>query len=234
MTKSFLLILPMLLFFVCSGCTIIGYDGPYEGRIIDFDTKKPIEGAVVFGEWNRVSPSIAGAIGTYYDYKETLTDKNGNFKLNGVGLLFFSNIDKPSIGLFKAGYEQPHSNFWSGFKNKKYHPEVDVEGNNLVFKLRKLTFEQRRKRIVEILGPGTLEKNRLIWLESDRENIEICSSSQTLFNADKNLIKVDENVKQFCEEFRQKEGNESSYPYPFPIPGTPARKTPNTPLEPSR
>lgn len=227
MTKPFLTFLSLFLLF-CSGCTIVGYDGPYEGKVIDFETQKPIEGAVVFGEWTKHTPSIAGAIGTDYDYKETLSDKNGNFNLNGVGLLFFSNIDKPFIGLFKAGYEQPSSSSWSEFKNKRYHPEVDIEGNKLVFKLKHMTFEQRRNRHVEIRGPGTLAKNKLIWLESDRENIEICRTSQTLFNVDKGLIKADEKIVRFCEEFRQKEGNDSSYPYPYPIPGTPARKTPNT------
>ena len=51
MSRFFRIILSMLFIFVCTGCTIIGYDGPYEGSVIDSDTKKPIEGAVVFGEW---------------------------------------------------------------------------------------------------------------------------------------------------------------------------------------
>jgi hypothetical protein len=178
MAKLFLTFLSF--FILCSGCTIVGYDGPYEGKIIDFETRKPIEGAVVFGEWTKHTPSIAGAIGTYYDYMETLSDKNGNFKLNGVGLLIFSNIDEPFIGLFKAGYEQPSSSEWNVFKNKRYYPEVDIEGNKLVFKLKPMTFDQRRKRQVEIRGPGTMEKNRLIWLESNKENREIGSPSNTL------------------------------------------------------
>lgn len=205
MTKSLQLILPMLLLHLCFGCTIIGYDGPYEGKIVDFDTLKPIEGAVVFGEWYRVIPTPAGAVSSYYDYKETLTDKNGNFKLNGVGFLFFSDIEKPSIGLFKAGYEQPHSTYWSDFKNKKHHPDVDVEGSKIVLKLRRMTFEQRRKRIIEIRGPGTFEKNRCIWLESNKEQIEICSDPNTLFPVDGESIKVTAEVEKFCKEFRQKE-----------------------------
>ena len=86
-----------------------------------------------------------------------MTDKNGHFKLSGVGILILSNIKEPIIGVFKAGYMQPYLTYWSQFK-KHDNPDIDVEGKKLVFRLRQMTFEQRRKRHVEIRGPGTLEK----------------------------------------------------------------------------
>ncbi len=220
MLKSYILLISLL----CSGCTIVGYDGPYEGRIIDSETQQPIEGAVVFGEWTKHVPSIAGAIGSDYDYKETLSDKQGQFKLRGVGLLLLSNIDPPSIGLFKAGYEQPKSSLWKDFRHKQYHPEVEIKGNQLVFKLKRMTFEERRKRYVETLGPGTLSKNRLIWMELDRENIEICRTSQGLLVLDKSYINSDEKIAQFCEELSEKE-NPKNEIINIPMGGTPPRKT---------
>jgi hypothetical protein len=230
MTKSFLLILPILFFFLCTGCTIIGYDGQYEGRIVDFETQKPIEGAVVFGEWHRVSPTPAGAVSSFYDYKETLTDKNGNFKLDGVGLLLFSNIDKPTIGLFKAGYEQPYSTYWNDFKDKKYHPDIDVDDSKLVFKLRQMTFEQRLKRYVEIKGPGTLEKNKLIWLERNREIIETCRDHREnmLFPTGSVKIIVSPKTEKFCKEQRNKEFNENRRL--IPMGGMPPRAAPQQQL----
>ena len=208
--------MPMLLFLICSGCTIIGYDGPYEGRVIDFDTQRPLEGVVVFGEWHRVNPTPAGAVSSYYDYTTTLSDKDGNFKLTGVGLLLFSNIDKPHIGLFKAGYEQPHSNYWDGYNNKEFYPDIDVKGNKLVFKLRKMTFEQRLKRSVEIRGPGTLEKNKMMWLECNRETIETCrdQGDNRLFPTGGEKIIVSPETELFCKELRSNEfkGNRKMAP----------------------
>ena len=41
--------------FSCAGCVSFArIDGPYEGRVVDADTKAPIEGVVVHGNWYKV------------------------------------------------------------------------------------------------------------------------------------------------------------------------------------
>ena len=53
----------------------------FRGRVIDADTKEPIEGAVVVASWRGEQ-----AIGTEMplkDVKEVLTDKNGEWKIRG-------------------------------------------------------------------------------------------------------------------------------------------------------
>ena len=111
----------LVLGLVCSaGCTTyIGYDGSHQGRVIDWDTGSPIEGAVVHGTWNRVHIGPGGASGSYYDSREVLTDKEGNFKINGVGLLILSNIDDMEINVFKAGYTQLSYAYWNHLKHYK-------------------------------------------------------------------------------------------------------------------
>ena len=72
------LIIPLLL--PCSGCvSMLRYDGPYEGRVIDAETGKPIEGAVAHGTWMKVYPNPAGSSSEYYDSYEVLTNKEGEF-----------------------------------------------------------------------------------------------------------------------------------------------------------
>ncbi len=58
--------------------------GPFQGRILDADTKEPIEGIVVLIEWRELH-FFAGS--TFYDAQETLTDKDGEFVIPGIWVL---------------------------------------------------------------------------------------------------------------------------------------------------
>jgi len=90
----------------CISCVSpLRYDGPYEGRIIDYDTNQPIDGVVVDAVWYKRYTTLADSSSEYFDTRETVTDKNGNFSISGQGLLIFSCIDYPSITMFKAGYD---------------------------------------------------------------------------------------------------------------------------------
>ena len=70
-----------------SGCGGIFFPSPYrslapfEGKVIDADTKQPIEGAVVLGVYYFTAYTIAGSNSYVEDGQETLTDVNGEFKL---------------------------------------------------------------------------------------------------------------------------------------------------------
>ena len=58
-------------------------DKTFSGRVIDAETKEPIEGAVVVAYWKSERPSILGEDTRLEDVKETLTDKNGNWSIAG-------------------------------------------------------------------------------------------------------------------------------------------------------
>jgi len=166
----------------CSGCvSMLRIDGPYKGRVIDAETGKPVEGAVAHGTWSRVYPNPAGSSSEYYDSYEVLTDKDGNFKIPGKGLLIFSSIDDMSLTIFKAGYGQfPRNNKWSGLVQFGPFDKIswDEYGKG-TFKLKKLTVEERRKRSVTLpFGPNKAQK--LLLRESNKENIEIGRSADTL------------------------------------------------------
>lgn len=55
----------------------------YHGRVIDAETKQPIEGAVVVASWLEEQGSFAGGVSRLDDVKETLTDKNGEWSIRG-------------------------------------------------------------------------------------------------------------------------------------------------------
>ena len=55
--------------------------GPWRGRVIDAETKQPIEGAVVALVWNRVYDCGVGRYPYFHGAREVLTDKAGSFEI---------------------------------------------------------------------------------------------------------------------------------------------------------
>jgi hypothetical protein len=158
---------------LCSGCvSYLGYGGPYEGRVIDRDSRKAIEGAVIFGNWNIHDPCNKTAPSIYDNSQETVTDKDGQFKINGVGLRIMSCVDEMEVTVFKAGYAQQKTAPWSELKNPVNSEDVDWEGGKAVFKLRPMTMEERRNR--EVALPDVPDNRRnLFRIEKNREQMEI-------------------------------------------------------------
>jgi hypothetical protein len=111
LSKSLKAILPAMALFlgifgtVAFGGDIFQYDSDISGKIVDYDTRKPMEGVVVSCVWfyERVRFSEAPKR-EFYDYFETLTDQDGSFMIPGKGLCIIRNIYPPAITIFKAGY----------------------------------------------------------------------------------------------------------------------------------
>ncbi|MBI4843956.1 MAG: hypothetical protein HY809_06500 [Nitrospirae bacterium] len=141
-------ILFTMLFLSCTAANafFIRYDGPYEGRVIDSETKEPVEGVVVLGVWYEERPNVAGSNSVYYDAKETVTDKNGEFKIEGLGLKMFSYVGMMQFMIFKAGY-QYESGPWESLKvGLIYQDTVKWEGDKPIIPLKKLTMEERESQ----------------------------------------------------------------------------------------
>lgn len=83
-------------------------DGPYRGRVLDVETKRPIEGAAVVAIWRKQTPVIAHPDVTFYEAQEAVTDQEGNFTIPGIwggAINPLAKIRKPSFLIFKPGYE---------------------------------------------------------------------------------------------------------------------------------
>lgn len=160
----------------CYGFATIRKDGPYEGKVIDVETGEPIEGVVVLGDWSREHISPGGAVHTFYDAMETVTDKNGDFEIKGLGLLVMSNIIPMDVLIFKAGYEYLKSP-WESLKKSKYliaKRKIRWDGDKAIIPLRKLTMEERKKQGGPHDPPSEapLEKVILMLKEIDKNDKE--------------------------------------------------------------
>jgi len=82
--------------------------GPWKGKIVDTETREPLEGAVVVAVWERVYRTPYGTNSYFYEAKETLTDREGRFEIPSytpINLLpIISYIKEPEFTIFKPGY----------------------------------------------------------------------------------------------------------------------------------
>jgi len=141
---AFINFLGVIIFIGCASA--VRYDGPYEGRVIDADTGQPIEGVVVLGVWNKEYPTPGGAVHEFYDARETVTDKNGEFSIPGMGLEILSNVTPMDVLIFKTGYRYLEST-WRGLKvDILLSKKIKWEGNKAIIPLKKLTMEERKKQ----------------------------------------------------------------------------------------
>jgi len=114
--KSEVLVIVLMLLLLGSGCTPILIDGPYEGYVVDAETGEPIEGAVFAGSWYTAMPTPAGEVNSCYKSSEVVTNKDGYFSLEGLGLRLFSRV-RPIIFLIVKEKYWPTGFSWD---NKKY------------------------------------------------------------------------------------------------------------------
>jgi hypothetical protein len=165
-----------LLLIVTGGCGyLMRYDGPYKGKVVDADTGKPIEGVVVLGEWYKETPTPAGAVSSYYDARETVTDKNGEFEIPGMGLKILSTVAPMNVLIFKAGYEYIDVPWVSFQIDEILKQKIAWKGKKAIIPLRKLTTEERKKSGTFPSTPPTeapLDKVRLMLKEINKEAME--------------------------------------------------------------
>lgn len=104
--KSLFIVLLMLSF--GTGCAIISHYGAYYGKVVDAVTNEPLEGAVVLAVYFTTSSGPGGELSHYLDAQETVTDKNGEFKIPPLTVTTFRVLHgfdpHPKFTIFKPGY----------------------------------------------------------------------------------------------------------------------------------
>ena len=150
----------------------IRYDGPYSGRVIDADTREPIEGVVVLGTWSIFHNNLAGGSHTFYDARETVTDKKGEFSIPGMGLRVSSNLDPMDVLIFKSGYSYIGSTSWDALKISSYYREmIKWEGDRVILPLKKVTFEERKKMGLPSRPNAPINKMRMLTDEINKARL---------------------------------------------------------------
>jgi hypothetical protein len=109
-SKYLKLSLLILLLLPINGCIYMG--GPWKGKVLDVETKQPIEGTVVLMFWYRQLLTPFGRDSSFYDAREAVTDKAGEFRLPWyftISLIpLIAYVDEPEFIVFKPGYGSLH------------------------------------------------------------------------------------------------------------------------------
>jgi hypothetical protein len=170
--KLFFLLIFMQVMFSC--VSIVYYEGNYHGKVIDSKTREPIEGAVVLGVWYKVYIGPGGEAHEYYDSRETVTDKKGEFAIKGMRPRVMTHLEKMDIVIFKAGYEDIYLDSWESLKSVgDYRDRFEWEGNKAIISLEKWTVEQRRRRFSASPAGVPIEKQKMLLKEIRKDRNEI-------------------------------------------------------------
>jgi hypothetical protein len=143
-----------------SGCFIY-HEPAFKGTILDINTKQPIEGAVVVVEYRKEFMGVgAGSISSTINVRETLTDKEGNFRIPSYTTLIapLSLQDKSIFIIFKPGYaslELALKEYFTGEETREQ--EGPWRGNP------ELKFKLRGPGIVELPKVRTQEERKQAW-----------------------------------------------------------------------
>ena len=163
-----------------ASCTVNYQFAPIEAWVVDAETGKPIEGAVVTANWELVKGGFDGP--RYYgqlEVKETVTDANGRFFFEGFSKEDSSGAElresDPQIIIFKAGYEfQRVTNDYrdGGAGYRAMHRTAAVNGRTVKLQKNALGKEQIRQAhtyLLVSLGflnkvmPHTNESEQCYW-----------------------------------------------------------------------
>jgi len=105
MRKGILMIISLLFL---SGCAITNKYEAYYGKVIDAETKEPLEGAAVLVVYFTEQYGVAGPVGYFADAQETVTDKNGEFRIPPIRITTFRPLSgwrhHPQVTIFKPRY----------------------------------------------------------------------------------------------------------------------------------
>lgn len=170
--KSYLLFFLFILSLQTGCLYAVRYDGTYRGKVVDQHTNDPVEGVVVLGTWHTVELTVGGGVSYFYDARETVTDKNGEFSIPGQGLHIMSSLEPMSVLIFKVGYQYIGPLGWGSIKIA-YSEEIKWEGDKPIFPLKKLTLEERKK-LGGLHGPpsqASYENVNLMLKEINKDEI---------------------------------------------------------------
>ena len=169
----FAIILLPILFLVVWFNVPYYYLPPFEGKVIDAETKQPISGAAVLAVYYAEYATVQGANTYEVDAQETLTDERGDFKIAELKEWFGEHPGTPvkaNLIIFKPGYGAfpRHSGSKAVGENKSWPPP----GKYVVYQLPNLTTrEERAKNVLSVRIKYNLQfsKQKIIIKELNKE-----------------------------------------------------------------
>jgi hypothetical protein len=176
-----ILLLTAISFTPASASDYFRNDKDIAGKIIDYKTRKPIPGVVVSAMWvTSVFRLTIEPTEKYYDYFETRTDENGEFKIPGKGRNILKDMPPPKIRIFKTGYTSVYLNDLSPrfLQDSPLTTDVKKVDGKYIIPFKKRSMEERKIALREFMqvpfykmGAAAVlpEKYRLYTEELSRE-----------------------------------------------------------------
>ncbi len=162
----------------------------FHGKVVDAETKKPVEEAIIVASWNESTATISGGSAKFKDAREVLTDKNGEWQIRGpkgdrIISQFLAIIpgvyytEAPEFIIFKPGYCSYPKGFTIEACKEKIRPYGIGDGE--ITELPKLT------RIEDRL------KSQRIWpllMNHDKESLVRIKKFVKLLNKEKRFLHI--------------------------------------------
>jgi hypothetical protein len=155
-------ILLLFIWVVWGSISSSAYAATFNGKVIDVDTREPIEGAVVVAVWHEATATLSGESTRVKDVGECLTDKNGEWKIDGPRAKWGGSITSiytfltgsyytrpPQFIVFKPGYCSWPAGFGIDSCKGKLKPSGNEKlANGETVELSKLTNNRDRLRVL--------------------------------------------------------------------------------------
>jgi len=172
----FAIILLPILFLVVWFNVPYYYLPPFEGKVIDAETKQPISGAAVLAVYYGEYATVQGANTYEVDAQETLTDEKGDFKIAELKEWFGEHPGTPvkaNLIVFKPGYGAfpRHSGSKAVGENKSWPTPKKF----IIYELAKLKTKKERDDnliFVKPIGvPYQKMKNLIKYINQERQSL---------------------------------------------------------------
>lgn len=142
--------------------------GPWKGQVVDRETKKPIEGAVVLMVWY-YHGGIMDQTRSYHDSEETITDAEGRFTISSRRYWSsFVFAERPDIFVFKGEYGQWQIRDYGKYAADRYNDLSQMErsaarstGAGAVLELPRLKTREQRLRFLDLMPLARVPYDRI-------------------------------------------------------------------------
>jgi hypothetical protein len=145
-TRVLFLVMAALVVAGCLPGRVVYGSGPYRGRVVDAETKRPLAGAAVVAVWKRDGAWLVGPEGprvAYFDAVEVVTNAQGEFEVPAkTHVTLIGWIREPDFSVYAPGYVP--------FPHLGTHPQGDVlesayQSKVFEFQLPRVTAENERR-----------------------------------------------------------------------------------------
>jgi len=168
--KQNIFLLFTLMIISSTGCTYY-HEPAFKGTILDYDTKQPIEGAVVVVEYQKATSFLAPhSTSSIMDVRETLTNKEGNFALSSYTTFMAPIYEQipSSLIIFRPGYAglKTRTDYFTG-------EELREEQEGSWYWAKDLKYRISSRGIVELPKVRTREERRNARMDADISGADV-------------------------------------------------------------